>query len=228
MKDIKWSLPKQIGLFCGLALVTATAVWSIWSLTGVPLPILTYVQPDWARLLEASTPWKIYNPWILSRWYDVLFLPIWTLLVVLIVHFTKDKAPLINFGMANAFPIGAATVLLYPSLVFLGFASFMQLCEGNLIDFYSQLLPFIFSLKFLEMALYLYLFFCLAISLFISPIYFGLVISLLYGATFGFAAGLAIFILYFAPWYIVYYLIKFLIGFIKKMINRVKSKKNGK
>jgi len=227
MKVIDWPLPKQIMLFCGSAFIIAVIVWSIWSLIGAPLPVLIYVQPDWARLLEASTPWKIYNPWVLSRWYDLLFFPVWTLLVVLIVYFTKDKPPLFNFEIANGFMIGAGVILLWPLIFFLGVCSLVFLAQGDLINFYVSIFSTIFSLKGLETMLYLYLFFVMVISLFTTPIYFGLVISLLYGATFGFAAGLAVFILYFAPWYVAYYFIKFLVISIKK-VGRKNTKPNTK
>lgn len=226
MKDIKWPLAKQVFVFCGLSFVIVAVFWSIWSLTGAQLPILTYVQPHWAALLEASTPWKIYNPWVLSRWYDLLFFPVWISILVIVIHLTKDKPPLVNLGITAATPIGLAVLTSYPLLFLLGLCSVIALIEGDIINFYISLLSTIFSLKALELILYLYLFFCLPILLFVSPIYFGFIISLLYSATFGFGAGLKVFVFSFVPWYVAYYLIKFIVNSIKKIKKRKNNKNN--
>jgi hypothetical protein len=166
---------KKYTLMWRWSLITAGAIalfWTVWYLCAGSVPVVDSVK--------MSSNWTLELPFKISRWWDVLIGPIWS--VLLISLFTsgreESKFDLVD-GLAGGLVIGLGGSLAFGLLLGLAFGLAGSLAFGLLFGLASGLASG--------------LAFGLAGSLaFGLP--FGLAFGLAFGLVFGLAVGLAVLI----------------------------------
>lgn len=166
---------RRVQLMCRWSLVTGVIIalfWGVWYLINGSVPTVTSVRitPDWT----------IQLPFAISRWWDVLIGPLWSVMLILIltnkrIWDNEDLKAGLVFGLVYGLAFGLAFGLALGLFVGLAFGLFVGLALGPIAGLAFGLVSGL-------------------VSGLVAGLVAGLVFGLAYGLVYGLGFGLGSFV----------------------------------